>query len=573
VEERAKSVEGKITRNTTAPLLATDRIGRIGYLTGYPIIDLFGRVDATLRDIRKRFGRLYSESKVQTLVTDYLLRRLPDTILVDEKSGSDYLIVKGITEDRDFRRQYTWDSVLDLYTKRKRPLAGQSDIDARLREKPKEKTPEMKPNIVLISIDTLRADHLELYGYFRQTAPHLSELAQNGIFFKRAVSQAPWTLPSMATIMTSLYPFEHRSIIPRSRLKDSMKTIAERLRSHGYYTIGVVSNCFLTRKRGFARGFAMFDENVVKIEDGITSRTITQISTEILATADREPFFLWTHYMDPHYTYHRHPEYRFSSDYSGRFSNRITIMQLLDILSKKKANKKIDLTDADFTYLRAVYDEEIAFTDAAIGTLIHFIGSMGYARPTVFLIVADHGDFFGEHNEFGHREYLYDALIHVPMIIGGAIDPSLRGQKVNAIVENRSVATTIMNLARIRNQPFKGYDLIESARREGHVFEAYSETAGFFAKELEAKAAVSFGEWKLIHNFESKTYELYNIEADKGEQNNLWPNRRSEKISRHLKSRLDDFVKRIKRKQRAAKSEFKLSPSQEKSLRALGYIQ
>lgn len=569
----ANSVAKKIVRKTSKPLIATDQIGRIGYQTGYPIIDLFGRVDPTIRDIRSRHLSLGPESKINALITDYLLQRKPEYILVDYKSGFDSLIAKGIIENRNFRRQFTWDSILDGYTRRKTPLISQSAIDTRLRKKPRVKTPGMRPNIVLISIDTLRADHLDLYGYFRRTAPHLSKLAETGIFFNRAVSQAPWTLPSMATIMTSLYPHQHRTFVARSWLNNSMTTIAERLRVDNYYTLGVVSNYFVSRKVGFAQGFIEFDENVVKIEDEITSNVITQIAEEMLANADREPFFLWTHYMDPHYSYYRHPKYRFIKNYRGRFGHRITIAELLGILEAKKKDGRIEMSPEDFLYLRAVYDEEIAFTDAAVGRLINFVDRMGYARPTVFLVVADHGDLLGEHDDFGHKEYLYDELIHVPLIIGGAIEPSLRNQKVNETVENRDVATTIMKLARVSVHPFKGNDLIEIARRNGDRSEAYSETIGFFTEDLEDKAAISFNKWKLIYNRKSKSYELYDLDADKGEKTNLWRNRQFSAIRGLLKSRLDAFVGRIEAKQRVPKSEITISPSQEKALRALGYIQ
>jgi choline-sulfatase len=155
--------------------------------------------------------------------------------------------------------------------------------------------PDERPNIILVTVDTLRADHVESYGYERATTPALASLASKGIVYERAIAQAPWTLPSMASLHTGLYPAEHGAVHYDTRLPSEHRMIAQALRRSGYHTIGVVSHVFVDRRRGFAKGFDRFDESQIKAHDAVTSDELTRLALRKLERKLVEPFFLWVH--------------------------------------------------------------------------------------------------------------------------------------------------------------------------------------------------------------------------------------------------------------------------------------
>ena len=166
------------------------------------------------------------------------------------------------------------------------------------------------------NIDTLRADHMEAYGYDRRTAPVFDRLASSGVRFQHALSQAPWTLPSMASLHTSLYPSQHGAVGADTALPQAAETLAERLGTLGYHTVAVVSHEFITANHGFAQGFDVFDESNVVGHEAVTSTDLTLTALARLGGMS-EPFFLWVHYFDPHFTYVRHSKFSFADGYEG----------------------------------------------------------------------------------------------------------------------------------------------------------------------------------------------------------------------------------------------------------------
>jgi arylsulfatase A-like enzyme len=569
-----KSFIETLTKNGERPLVASDRIGRLGFITGCPIIDLFGRIGTPDQD-RRSHSLIRSDKKERAAsIVKNVLQREPKYIFYNRDSRINFPMVDRFNKDKVFQRYYTWNSRIEGFQRLDKPRIDQRALTIRLKAAPRQKMPEARPNVVLISIDTLRADHLESHGYVRKTAPTLTKLATLGIRFERAISQASWTLPSMASILSSEYPFQHRAVTSTGLMHNRLITIAEALQAEGYYTIGVVSNEFISRKRGFAQGFDVFDENVIPEQDEITSSMITRIATELVADLKREPFFLWTHYMDPHFAYIRHPEIGLASNYRGEFGDRIEILQLVEHQQRMKQQGMPALDPEDLAYVHAVYDEEIAFTDASIGRLLKTIDTLGFSHPTVFIVVADHGEFFSEHDQFGHPDYLYEELIHVPLIISGDIDPSLLGQVVDQTVETRNIPLTIMNLVRGTKYKFKGVDLLEVARGNVAQSEAFSETNCTWDADCGKKTAITYENWKLIANWKKKTsYELYWLTFDKKESNNIWKQESVKIIRIPLEAKLATFIKHVKAVKRSRASEFKLSSRQEKRLRGLGYIQ
>jgi arylsulfatase len=417
-----------------------------------------------------------------------------------------------------------------------------------------------RSNILLITVDTLRPDHLDTYGYHRETSPAISHLASCGIRFKRALSQAPWTLPSIASILTSLYPSVHGAVSAKLGLSKKIITLAEVLRDNGYLTIGVVSHHFVSSKYGFSQGFDIFDESQVDKQE-VSSQAITDTALKRLEKIEDQNYFLWVHYFDPHSHYVRHPEYNFASGYPGDLPDVLTA----SILYEKRKN----LTKIDLEYIKAVYDEEIAYTDKAISKLMEGIRKHHLDESLVTIITSDHGEYFWERERFFHGKDVYNPLVYVPLVISGDIPHTLRGRIVKHTIELRSLPTTIMEIAGINEHPFKGENLLSTPFQESSDMFFFTEGSHPFGRRIRKRAVVHNG-WKLIYNVHNRQYELYHMTSDWKEQKNLWDSQRPEakRMRSLLRPKLDAFGKL-----KGMKAP-KINPTKDKlkHLRSLGYV-
>ena len=378
--------------------------------------------------------------------------------------------------------------------------------------KPAPAAPLQTPNVVLVTIDTLRADHLEAYGYERPTAPFIARLASSGVRYARAVSQAPWTLPAMASVHSGLYPIQHGAFEAETALPEVAETLAERLQQVGYSTVAVVSHEFVSAKHGFSQGFEVFDESNVLGHEAVTSRDLTMAALARLGEVS-EPFFLWVHYFDPHFSYLRHPEVGFADGYAGALPDQLTSGRLI-------AEQHRPLADDDLDYIKAVYDEEIAHTDEWIGTLWQGLEDRYGADDTVVILTADHGEYFLERGRFFHGKDVYGELVDVPLLIAGAIGPELRGVVVQSVVETRSIPKTVMGLLGLPGDLFNGVDLLEVARGGANI-PAIAEGTYAFGTD-ERQVGVEYDGWKLIHRLDDNGYELYDLAADPRQRNDLF---------------------------------------------------
>ena len=268
----------------------------------------------------------------------------------------------------------------------------------------REKRP---PNIVLITVDTLRPDRLGYGGNPRNTSPCLDRLSREGVIFTNATSVAGWTLPSMATILTGHYPGEHGATDFHWSLDASMPTLASILRQHGYDTYGFVSHVMLTPTYGMGEGFSHFDFSVLNVGDPhevTTAKELTELAHTGMRNA-KEPYFLWVHYFDPHFKYIDHDQFHFGN------------------------------TDMDH------YDSEIAFTDYYIDDLLKVVDH----GNTIIIFTADHGEEFGEHGSQYHYT-LHGEVMRVPLIIKG---PGLAPRTDALPAEQTDFVPTILALAGI----------------------------------------------------------------------------------------------------------------------------
>lgn len=293
-----------------------------------------------------------------------------------------------------------------------------------------------RPNLILIIGDTVRADRMSLLS--KPTSgwdltPNLrQQLVPHGTVFRRAHSQAPWTLPSIASIFTGLYPEEHDAQTGASRLLPARLTLAEILREAGYRTMAVVSTPFVSSDAGMLQGFDLRDESQIPDPDAITSAEVTNRALAFLKSAQGEPFFLLAHYFDPHYPYRHHPEFGFATTGVGRFH---------PVKLRVAAGGISDSMQAE---LAALYAEEIAFTDSQIGRLLAYLDQHDLWRSTCVVFVADHGEEFRDHGSFEHGQTVYEEVVHVPLVVA---DPARGGPAVaDDVVETRWLFGTLLDL-------------------------------------------------------------------------------------------------------------------------------
>lgn len=297
------------------------------------------------------------------------------------------------------------------------------------------------PNVILISIDTTRFDYLT----FRddQTAPYLTKLARDGTIFTQAISGASWTLPAHAEMFTGMPPPYHGSEIDRVELDPALPLLAERLRAHGYSTLGVYSNSYLWGNYGFDRGFdfyhsAMLAENVRSPEEReaprgtaaaerlrqlnerglVSAPTVVAIARRALErSAPDAPVFLFAHFMDPHSDFIPPPPFdrKFDPFYRGAIHGRGYMANPAIVDWTKRPIRRIG--DRDLDHIKSLYRGEIAATDAAIGELLAVLDQYGRLDHALVIVTSDHGEAFFEHGRPGHRHLLHDEVLRVPLLV------------------------------------------------------------------------------------------------------------------------------------------------------------
>ena len=395
-------------------------------------------------------------------------------------------------------------------------------------------------NVILITLDTVRADHLGCYGNKRIQTPTLDALGHDGVVFERAISQVPLTWPSHAAILTGMYPFQNGvQDFTGQPLDSRFRSVAQAFKQHGYATGAVVSAFVLDRSWGLARGFDFYDdafapEAFVNRDIGLVDRRAGESVDHALVWLKKNqlrPFFFWLHLYDPHSPYD--PPEPFRSQYQSH-----------------------------------PYDGEIAYADHELGRLLAWLKQTQLYDSSVILFLSDHGESLGEHGEHEHGFFVYNATVHVPLIVKPAAGSGIRPGRATRPVETTAVAPTLLEAAGIHDgmgQQLQSHGLLDAAAASDDV--AYSETFYPFS---------SFG-WSPLHALETTRYhyieapqpELYDLDADSEEKNNLAP-QQSATIA-VLKDRLQ-AVLRNHPYGPAPNNNSRLSPDALDKLRALGYV-
>lgn len=266
------------------------------------------------------------------------------------------------------------------------------------------------PHILLISVDTLRADHMSLYGYARATTPRIDAFAESCMVFDRAYSTAPLTPPSIVSMLTGLYPYHHRVRMFWQRVTAENITVADHLRRAGYQTAAVLSNSVLTDEAcGLGVRFDYYDDDMRhrgSQAGDVTDAAITWLTTRCQRD---KPSFLWVHYSDPHGPYT--PPVDAPADFTHNEPKLISEDRLLEYVKEPGLLDGLEYVDR--------YDEEIAYTDREIGRLLDTYTSMGLADDALIILTADHGEQMmdGDRFYFCHGYNVYESVIHIPLLV------------------------------------------------------------------------------------------------------------------------------------------------------------
>ncbi|MEM1448656.1 MAG: sulfatase [Planctomycetota bacterium] len=296
--------------------------------------------------------------------------------------------------------------------------------------------PTPRPNVVLISIDTLRPDHLGCYGYGRNTSPNIDAIAETGALFEQHISSAPWTLPAHTAMFTSVPDSVHGVVDAiRFRLAEEFETLPESFQAAGYRTAGFFAGPYLHPAFGLGQGFDRYVDCVQTVPDdevdpdnawsmsdpilrashhGVTNDKVyarwKEFFDEVGPDADEEPFFAFVHLWDVHFDFTPPPPFdtMFDPDYDGPMTGR-------DFFYDPAINAAMDPRDRD--HIIALYDGEIRWTDETIGRIRHDLSEAGLWENTIVVLTSDHGTELFEHSGKGHRTTLYDEQIRIPLIV------------------------------------------------------------------------------------------------------------------------------------------------------------
>jgi len=394
-------------------------------------------------------------------------------------------------------------------------------------------------NVLLITLDTTRADHLGCYGHKPAKTPNLDRLAREGIRFTRVYCPAPLTLPSHSSIMTGLYPVTHGVRNNGHDLPFGIRTLAEILKGRGYSTAAFVSSFSVDSRFGLGRGFDVYDDTFrsdlpFKTQNAERRAEETFASfSRWLENNGRNRFFGWVHYYDPHLPYD--PPSPYKEEFGGN-----------------------------------PYDGEIAYMDQYVGAVLERLKEKGILERTIIVIAGDHGEGLGDKVETGHGIFLYEETLRVPLILyNPAVFP--RSQVIESQVRLVDVAPTILEIIGLKNEAedMTGESLVAWLRGKSRkdldsLVETFYPRENFGWSEL---VGLVSGRWKYI---QSPRPELYDVKNDPGEKEDLYVSSASK--AGELKKMLEQELLGSSAGNRSANERTGVRPEDQERLRSLGYL-
>ncbi len=419
-------------------------------------------------------------------------------------------------------------------------------------------------NLLLITVDCLRSDHVSFYGYDRITTPNIDELAKESIVFENVISTIPRTHPSFASIFTAKYPHNHGVRFMGNKLSKENLTLAKILQNEGYYT---GANAVELNKTGLDQGFNEFNpisrRIVNKLRRGIRriikpsekvfpAEEITRDAIKWIAKNKNKNFFLFLHYMGAHWPYQAPPSYEnyFDDSQDDHIFNNLDHGKI----SRGDLIFNNSLPQSQIRHAIAHYDGCIRYIDSKIKEIIDFLRTEGIFDETILVITADHGESLGENGYyFQHGEFLYDVTLKVPLIIRV---PNYTPRKIDSQISNIDIMPTILDLMKVGySSRFDGRSTLDLINKgDSYTFReyAFSESGrSVFRQNKKTKLTGIKGKWRSIRtrqwklicipNEKENEFELYNLLDDPYEANNIYGKEPS--VERELKEKLFDWMK------------------------------
>ena len=382
----------------------------------------------------------------------------------------------------------------------------------------KKREPSSNFNFILISIDTLRADHLHSYGYPRETSPNIDRIAEDSLVFKQAISQSSWTLPAHVSMMTGLFGGEHGLLYYDDEgLEDkkkfgimdrSLPTLAGILKKHGYKTVSFNGGAWIDPSFGLGKGFEIYKWGGRYFADNVPK------SIEWIKANKKSNFFLFLHAYDCHHPFNAENRFNILEEYSGGRETKELIAQFQSI---------DDIHCQEYQYIVSQYDAGIRRADYYLGQLFDFLEEEKLADKTVLIITSDHGEMLLErHGRWGHIYPLYEELIHVPLIIK---IPGRTGSQIQKQVPATvSILPTILDIAGIKDQNSReAFNLMRIFREKDFSFDYILSETG---RKINTRLCrfLRSEDWKLTYySKEMQEYqlELFDMRTDRLEQHNV----------------------------------------------------
>ncbi len=465
--------------------------------------------------------------------------------------------------------------------------------------------------IILISIDTLRADHLGLYGYDRFTSPTIDVLGLEGTVFDQANSASPWTLPSHSTMLTGVYPRTHGASKITAQLSPARETLPHMLAEKGWETAAVVAAPWLAKDTfKVTKDFKQYKYVRTDSDRRAPSKLITDQATEWITEAQKAgaPLFLFIHYFDVHADYTSEAEFEelfVAESFDGIADGTAWQLQLSNLepeyITLCRENFQPDVCtfgieetrskilsspdfvqpvfeERDFERLRDLYDAGIRQMDTELSRLLAWLRKEGYSDDTLIILTSDHGEGFGEHGFVDHFLSAYQEVLHVPLILHGQGIPA--GQRIEAPVSHVDLVPTVLELAGLpQRDDAEGLSLVpliegqdDTPYRQRPI---YGEAPGGLSWESVApgqfpvRRALRRDNWKMVHDKKSGRFELYDLSVDPREENDLFDEMPAiaSRLADEMRERYDGFGDEAD-----TGSEVELSEEEIEQLRSLGYI-
>ncbi len=428
-----------------------------------------------------------------------------------------------------------------------------------------------RPNVVLYIVDTLRADHLGCYGYPGPTSPHIDAFAKESTRFERASAQSAWTKPSVASIISGLYPPVHGANSVSDILSDEVTTLAETLEAAGYATAAFVTNSVLSREYGFDQGYEHFE--YLKEPGGREFHQLSDTVNESVFSwlgerPEGKPFFLFVHTMDPHAPYT--PRSPFSEKFAGGVQDPIVgLLPNVNALTwRGRGPAKYTARD-----LKALYDGEIAFNDSQFGALVERLKELNLFDASVVVFLSDHGEEFGDHGRWQHGFSLYQEILHVPLIIKFPNGDGA-GAVVERVVGQVDVMPTVLDaVGLVPSAAIQGKSQVASTGNNTAWQESFPRFSFIRKQRWRDVAAVTAGNWKLVwyrnYDVPRPQIELFNLDNDPEERHSLVL--KAPILAGYMLSLLKGADLSWQGRTPAEKSV--MTDEMEERLRALGYLQ